>query len=213
MSTGVEAAAAEGEAADPARAAVRALTTAGLTVATAESLTAGLVAARLADVPGASAALQGGVVAYQNHVKSGLLGVDAGLLTARGAVDAEVARQMACGARRAAGADVGVATTGVAGPEPHQGKPVGTVFVGVAVPAELAPALAGLDGEPGAGEAAPGEAGSGGSEAGVAAAAFALTLPGNRAEIRAATVETVLDLLAALGTTGRGMPDEAPALS
>ncbi|MCG7423321.1 nicotinamide-nucleotide amidohydrolase family protein [Micrococcus sp. ACRRV] len=212
MSTGVGAAA-EGEAADPARAAVRALTTAGLTVATAESLTAGLVAARLADVPGASAALQGGVVAYQNHVKAGLLGVDAGLLTARGAVDAEVARQMACGARRAAGADVGVATTGVAGPEPHQGKPVGTVFVGVAVPAELAPALAGLDGEPGAGEAAPGEAGSGGSEAGVAAAAFALTLPGNRAEIRAATVETVLDLLAALGTTGRGMPDEAPALS
>ncbi|MFB9074206.1 CinA family protein [Citricoccus parietis] len=103
-----------------------------LTVATAESLTAGLLAATLADVPGASGTLQGGVVAYQNHVKERLLGVDPALLARAGAVDAEVARQMAEGARRVTGADVGISTTGVAGPEAHQGKPVGTVYVGLA---------------------------------------------------------------------------------
>ena len=115
-----------------ARGVVHALADAGLTVATGESLTAGLVAARLADVPGASAVLHGGVVAYQNAVKTGLLGVPEDLLTRVGAVDADVARRMALGARAALGADVGVATTGVAGPEPHQGRPVGTVFVAVA---------------------------------------------------------------------------------
>lgn len=105
---------------------------AGRTVATAESLTAGLVAAELASVPGASAVLQGGIVAYQNSVKERLLGVDARLLATRGSVDGDVARQMAAGARRALGADIGVATTGAAGPEPHDGKPVGTVFIGIA---------------------------------------------------------------------------------
>ena len=104
----------------------------GLTVATAESLTAGLVAATLADTPGASGMLQGGVVAYQNSVKAAVLGVSAELLDAVGSVDAEVAVAMADGARRACGADVGVSTTGVAGPLPHDGKPVGTVFIGVA---------------------------------------------------------------------------------
>lgn len=104
----------------------------GLTVATAESLTAGLLAATLAEVSGASGTLQGGVVAYQNHVKERQLGVDPGLLARAGAVDAEVARQMAEGARRVTGADVGISTTGVAGPEAHQGKPVGTVYVGLA---------------------------------------------------------------------------------
>jgi len=108
-----------------ARDVVHALADAGLTVATGESLTAGLLAARLADVPGASAVLHGGVVAYQNAVKTGLLGVPEDLLTRVGAVDADVARRMALGARAALGADVGVATTGVAGPEPHQGRPVG----------------------------------------------------------------------------------------
>ena len=103
-----------------------------LTVATAESLTAGLLAATLAEVPGASGTLQGGVVAYQNHVKERLLGVDPGLLVRAGAVDAEVARQMAEGARRVTGADVGISTTGVAGPDAHQGKAVGTVYVGLA---------------------------------------------------------------------------------
>lgn len=104
----------------------------GVTVATAESLTAGLVAATLADTPGASGMLQGGVVAYQNAVKAGILGVSEQLLSAVGSVDAEVAAAMAAGARQACGADVGVSTTGVAGPLPHDGKQVGTVFIGVA---------------------------------------------------------------------------------
>ncbi|GAB2708712.1 CinA family protein [Arthrobacter bambusae] len=106
----------------------------GITVATAESLTAGMVAATLADTPGASGMLQGGVVAYQNAVKAGILGVSEELLAALGSVDAEVAAAMADGARRACGADVGISTTGVAGPLPHDGKPVGTVFIGVATP-------------------------------------------------------------------------------
>lgn len=104
-----------------------------ITVATAESLTAGLVAATIAEVPGASGMLQGGVIAYQNSVKEKLLGVSAALLVDRGAVDAEVACQMALGACAAAGARLGISTTGVAGPEPHQGKPVGLVHVGVAL--------------------------------------------------------------------------------
>ncbi|MDP5227852.1 MULTISPECIES: CinA family protein [Arthrobacter] len=104
----------------------------GLTTATAESLTAGLVAARIADVPGASATLRGGVVAYHNGVKEQVLGVPAGLLAERGSVDLDVARAMAAGARTACGADVAVSTTGVAGPDPHDGKPVGTVFIGIA---------------------------------------------------------------------------------
>ncbi|MDP9883542.1 nicotinamide-nucleotide amidase [Sinomonas atrocyanea] len=106
----------------------------GATAATAESLTAGLVAASLADVPGASGMLRGGVVSYASEVKAGVLGVSPELLARAGSVDAEVARQMADGARRVCGADYGVATTGAAGPEPHDGKPVGTVFVGVSGP-------------------------------------------------------------------------------
>ena len=180
-----------GAEATAARDAVRALAAAGLTAATAESLTAGLVAARLADVPGASAVLQGGVVAYQNSVKAGLLGVPADLLERVGAVDPEVARRMAAGARAALGADVGVATTGVAGPEPHQGRPVGTVWLGVAVPEDAAPALDVLGGE----------------QRG-AATAILLDLDGDRAAIRAATTVAALHALARLapragGLTGR----------
>jgi len=105
-----------------------------LTVATAESLTAGMVAAELATVPGASATLQGGVVSYQSQVKAEVLGVDADLLVREGAVTEAVARQMAEGARRVLQADIAVSTTGVAGPEPHGGREVGTVWVGVAGP-------------------------------------------------------------------------------
>lgn len=106
----------------------------GVTVATAESLTAGLVAATIADVPGASGMLRGGVVSYASEVKARLLDVSPQLLAEVGSVDAEVARQMAKGARTACGADYGVSTTGVAGPDPLDGKPVGTVFVAVAGP-------------------------------------------------------------------------------
>ncbi|KHL00796.1 CinA family protein [Sinomonas humi] len=107
----------------------------GTTVATAESLTAGLVAATLADVPGASAMLRGGIVSYASEVKAQLLDVSPDLLREVGSVDGEVARQMAQGTRKACGADYGVSTTGVAGPDPLDGKQVGTVFVAVAGPA------------------------------------------------------------------------------
>ena len=104
----------------------------GLRVASAESLTAGMVSAELATVPGASAVLQGGVVAYQNEVKMQVLGVSGDLLRDAGSVDAVVAEQRASGVRRLLKADIGVSTTGVAGPESHDGKPVGTVFIGIA---------------------------------------------------------------------------------
>ena len=110
------------------------LTGRGETVASAESLTGGLVAAALTDVPGSSAVVRGGVVAYSSEVKAGVLGVDAGLLATVGAVDATVAEQMACGVRDRLGATYGLATTGVAGPDPSEGKAVGTVFVAVAGP-------------------------------------------------------------------------------
>ncbi|MEU5824850.1 nicotinamide-nucleotide amidohydrolase family protein [Streptomyces sp. NPDC047803] len=113
---------------------LRLLVERGETLAVAESLTGGLVAAELTSVPGASQAFRGSVTAYATPLKSEVLGVDADLLAERGAVDAEVARQMATGARRALGADWGVATTGVAGPEPQDGRPVGTVFVAVSGP-------------------------------------------------------------------------------
>ncbi|VXB07869.1 Competence/damage-inducible protein CinA [Arthrobacter sp. 9AX] len=102
------------------------------TVATAESLTAGMVSAVLADTPGASGMLQGGVVAYQNSVKADVLKVSPELLADVGSVDSGVAAAMAEGARTALGADIGVSTTGVAGPESHDGKPVGTVYIGIA---------------------------------------------------------------------------------
>lgn len=109
---------------------------ANITVATAESLTAGMVSATLAQVPGASGMLQGGVVAYQNPVKTRLLGVPVELLESQGAVDLAVASAMARGVCTAVGSRVGISTTGVAGPEPHQGKQVGTVFIGVALDGE-----------------------------------------------------------------------------
>lgn len=117
---------------------VAACRAAGLTVAVAESLTAGLVAARLADVPGASAVLRGGVVAYATDLKADLLGVDPALLAVVGAVDGQVAAQMASGVRERLGADLGVATTGVAGPDPQDGRPPGTVYVALATAGTVA---------------------------------------------------------------------------
>ncbi|MGN6244179.1 MAG: CinA family protein [Motilibacteraceae bacterium] len=114
--------------------AVAALEVCGLTVGTAESLTGGLVGAALTGVAGSSAVYRGGVVAYATPLKAALLGVDAGLLEREGAVHPEVARQMAEGARRVLGADVGLATTGVAGPDPQDGRTPGTVHVAVAGP-------------------------------------------------------------------------------
>lgn len=117
-----------------AAAAIELLERRGLTVATAESLTGGLLCGALTDVPGASAVVRGAVVAYATDLKQGVLGVAAGVLARPGgAVQAEVASQMALGVCRVLGSEVGVATTGVAGPDPQDGQPVGTVFVSVAV--------------------------------------------------------------------------------
>ncbi|MFS0693457.1 CinA family protein [Streptomyces nitrosporeus] len=106
----------------------------GETLAVAESLTGGLVAAGLTAVPGASDSFRGSVTAYATDLKRDVLGVDGALLDERGAVDADVAAGMAAGVRRVLGADWGASTTGVAGPAPQDGKPVGTVFVAVAGP-------------------------------------------------------------------------------
>ena len=144
----------------------------GLTIAVAESLTGGQLVASLVDVPGASAAVVGGVVAYDTAIKNSVLGVSAPLLAANGAVDPEVARQMASGVRVALAvngrdADVGIATTGVAGPDPQDGTPVGTVYLGLAIADRVE--------------------------------SHALTLHGSRSEIRTATVQHALaTLLAAL---------------
>ncbi|CAG6392961.1 nicotinamide-nucleotide amidohydrolase family protein [Streptomyces cocklensis] len=114
--------------------ALRLLELRGGTLAVAESLTGGLLAAELTGVPGASRSFRGSVTAYATALKQELLGVDGLLLAERGAVDAQVAREMAGGVRRRLGADWGAATTGVAGPDPQDGQSVGTVFVAVAGP-------------------------------------------------------------------------------
>jgi nicotinamide-nucleotide amidase len=108
------------------------LTERGQTLAVAESLTGGLVAAALTGVPGASAAFRGGVVAYATELKAALLSVPQDLLNRRGAVDPDVAAAMATGVRRRLGATAGAATTGVAGPDPADGQPVGRVYIAAA---------------------------------------------------------------------------------
>ena len=105
----------------------------GRSLAVAESLTGGMLAAALVDVPGASSVFRGGIVAYATDLKATLLGVDAALLDTHGPVHPQVAAQMAAGARFRLGADVGVATTGVAGPDPQDGHGPGTVYVAVDV--------------------------------------------------------------------------------
>ncbi|CAM5399156.1 CinA family protein [Streptomyces canus] len=155
----------------PAAQVVRLLTVKGQTLAVAESLTGGLVAAEITAAPGASQAFRGSVTAYATELKHELLGVDVTLLSQRGAVDPQVAAQMAAGVRKALGADWGIATTGVAGPEPQDGKPVGTVFVAVDGPS------------------------AGASDAAGGGKVTALRLNGDRAEIRMESVRSVLALL------------------
>lgn len=120
---------------------IAALRERGWTLGVAESLTGGAVAAEIVSIPGASAALWGAVVAYATPVKHTVLGVDAALLAEHGPVHAEVAVQMADGIRRVVAvdgraADVGISTTGIAGPDSPDGQPVGTVHIGVVTPHE-----------------------------------------------------------------------------
>ena len=110
---------------------VAALTEQQRTIAVAESLTGGLLGATITAVPGASVVFRGGVIAYAPDVKAALLGVPAELLAARGAVDPDVAAAMAAGVQQRLGADIGVSTTGVAGPDPADGKRPGTVHIAV----------------------------------------------------------------------------------
>ncbi|MFJ8669617.1 CinA family protein [Streptomyces sp. NPDC093600] len=154
----------------------------GHTVAAAESLTGGLVAAELTGAPGASQFFRGSVTAYATALKEKLLGVDGALLAERGAVDPEVALQMAAGVRTRLEADWGIATTGVAGPEPQDGQPVGTVYVAVAGPP--------------------------GSDTGAGKVA-SLRLNGDRADIRRESVRSVLELLGnELSGNGRAQDTE-----
>lgn len=107
----------------------------GATLATAESCTGGAIASRFTAMAGASASFSCGVVAYSNLSKTTILGVDADIIARHGAVSEQVARQMAEGARRVAGADYAIATTGIAGPSGGSAeKPVGTVWIAVATP-------------------------------------------------------------------------------
>lgn len=113
---------------------VAALRESGTTIATAESLTGGLVAAALTSVPGASAVFRGGVIAYATDLKSALAGVPQDVLDRDGPVAATTAEAMARGVRAVCGATHGLATTGVAGPDRQGGHPPGTVYVAVASP-------------------------------------------------------------------------------
>ncbi len=111
----------------------RLLTEQSLTLALAESCTGGLISHCINMAPGSSAYFLGGVVSYANSAKEALLGVDAGVLAAQGAVSEPVAAQMAAGARERFGADIAISVTGIAGPDGGTDeKPVGLVFMGFA---------------------------------------------------------------------------------
>jgi nicotinamide-nucleotide amidase len=142
---------------------VRRLRERGETVATAESLTAGMVVVELTRIPGSSAVVRGGLVVYATDLKHALADVDADLLAAHGPVHPEVARQLAEGARSRCGATWGLGLTGVAGPGPQDGVPAGTVHIGLS--------------------------GSSGSWV------RALTLGGDRHEVRTRSTIAALDLL------------------
>ncbi len=162
-----------------AAAVIAALMRDGRTLAVAESLTGGALSAELVSVPGASAVLRGAIVAYDTALKSSLLGVPAELLAESGPVDARVAALMAEGVRVAAAvgghpADVGIATTGVAGPDAQGDAPVGLVYIAVA------------------------------DQAGTAV--HELSLSGDRASIRAHTVDAALVFLLRRVGVGEGTP-------
>lgn len=121
---------------------VRTLTERGETLAFCESLTAGLASATVATVPGASNVLRGGLVTYATDLKGSLAGVPAEVLDRHGPVSAMTARHMARGAQSVCGATWGVALTGVAGPDPQDGHPVGEVYIAVAGPSRTVSQLA-----------------------------------------------------------------------
>lgn len=173
----------------PAAEVLRLLRARGETLAVAESLTGGLVAAEVTAVPGASRVFRGSVTAYATELKHEVLGVDGTLLAERGAVDAEVALQMAAGVRKVMGADWGIATTGVAGPDPQDGQAVGTVFVAVDGPDST---VHGPDSRVGGPDSTVGGPGSALRSEGKVAA---LRLNGERSDIRMESVRSVLTLL------------------
>lgn len=144
----------------------------GKTVACAESLTGGGLTAAIVEIPGASAVLRGGIVAYATELKHELLGVDAAMLGEFGPIHGDVAAAMAMGVRERCGADIGIATTGVAGPDGQDGHPPGEVYIAVAH--------------------------------GVGVEIRGLDLPGERADVRAATVTNALEL--ALGVVREDAP-------
>lgn len=154
----------------------------GATIAVAESLTGGALTSAIVDVPGASAVLRLGVVAYDTAMKASVLDVDAALLARRGAVDGDVAAQMAAGVRLLAAVDgpatIGVATTGVAGPQPQDGHGVGEVHVGIATAA--------------------------------GARSRRLDLAGDRPAIRAAAVAAALEMLVVELSSGSPAPTAHP---
>jgi nicotinamide-nucleotide amidase len=120
---------------------------AGRTVAIAESLTGGLVAAALTTIPGASFAVRGGIVAYATDLKATLLGVPQAVLDQHGAVYPAVALAMAAGVRERLSATFGAATTGVAGPDPADGQPPGTVHIAVSAEDDSVVRTLALDGD------------------------------------------------------------------
>ena len=142
-----------------------ALQAAGLTMATAESCTGGLIAAALTAIPGSSASMLGGFVVYSNAMKTSQLGVPEAVLAAYGAVSEAVARSMAEGARARSGADIAVSCTGIAGPGgATPGKPVGLVHLAAA-------------------------------RAGRPTLHMSTVFPGDRVAVRAATVDAALGLV------------------
>lgn len=146
----------------------------GVTVAAAESLTAGLFSATITEIPGSSSVLRGGIVCYATDLKHELVGVDAALLARVGPVHPDVAVQLARGARTACRADVGIGLTGVAGPDPQGGVPAGTVFIAAATRDRYL--VRGLPGQ---------------------------DTPTDRWQVRAAAVRTAVDLLERI-TAGAG---------